>query len=51
MNFVDKDGTTKVLYSVFQNLCFEAVKIVHNHGNGHFDGLISAQQSVVPLRL
>ena len=30
--------------------CLEAMKIVHHHGNGRFDWLISEHQSVNPSR-
>ena len=31
--------------------CLQATKIVHYHANGHFDWLISEQQSVNPVRI
>ena len=30
--------------------CLQAMKIMHHHANGRFDGLISGQQSVNPSR-
>ena len=33
-----------------EDLCLQAIKIVHHHANGRFDWLTSEQQSVNPSR-
>ena len=41
---------TSNVYNTVKDYCLKAMKIVHHHGNSHFDWLISEHRSVNPSR-